>query len=66
MTMFLSTLYLYLLVGVHVWPFVSQIYPDEGHFLSTRSRIQLTQSLIGYFRGCLMDTSASLDQQDDE
>ncbi|KAK9524151.1 hypothetical protein VZT92_018012 [Zoarces viviparus] len=47
--------------------YTMQIYPDEGHFLSTRSRIQLTQSLLGYFRGCLMDTSL-LDQhkRDDE
>ncbi|XP_026217549.1 inactive dipeptidyl peptidase 10-like isoform X2 [Anabas testudineus] len=43
-----------------------QIYPDEGHFLSRRSQIQLTHSLIGYFRGCLLDTSSLLDQRDDE
>uniref|UniRef100_A0A8D3DHH7 Dipeptidylpeptidase IV N-terminal domain-containing protein n=1 Tax=Scophthalmus maximus TaxID=52904 RepID=A0A8D3DHH7_SCOMX len=43
-----------------------QIYPDEGHFLSKRSRIQLTQSLIGYFRGCLLDASSLLDQQRDD
>uniref|UniRef100_A0A8C4IV62 Inactive dipeptidyl peptidase 10 n=1 Tax=Dicentrarchus labrax TaxID=13489 RepID=A0A8C4IV62_DICLA len=48
--------------------YTMQIYPDEGHFLSRRSRIQLTHSLIGYFRGCLLDTSSLLDQQqrDDE
>ncbi|XP_061572278.1 inactive dipeptidyl peptidase 10-like [Cololabis saira] len=46
--------------------YTMQIYPDEGHFLSRRSRIQLTQSLIGYFRGCLLDTTAALEQQDDE
>ncbi|XP_075950574.1 inactive dipeptidyl peptidase 10-like [Anarhichas minor] len=47
--------------------YTMQIYPDEGHFLSTNSRIQLTQSLLGYFTGCLMDTSL-LDQhkRDDE
>ncbi|KAI4831558.1 hypothetical protein KUCAC02_001095 [Chaenocephalus aceratus] len=33
------------------------IYPDEGHFLSRRSQIQLTHALIGYFRGCLLDAS---------
>ncbi|XP_014905150.1 inactive dipeptidyl peptidase 10-like isoform X1 [Poecilia latipinna] len=46
--------------------YTMQIYPDEGHFLSTRSRIQLTHSLIGYFRGCLLDTSLLLEQRDDE
>uniref|UniRef100_A0A8D0B2R5 Inactive dipeptidyl peptidase 10-like n=1 Tax=Sander lucioperca TaxID=283035 RepID=A0A8D0B2R5_SANLU len=48
--------------------YTMQIYPDEGHFLSRRSRIQLTHSLIGYFRGCLLDASSLLDQQqrDDE
>ncbi|XP_034720680.1 inactive dipeptidyl peptidase 10-like isoform X4 [Etheostoma cragini] len=43
--------------------YTMQIYPDEGHFLSRRSRIQLTHSLIGYFRGCLLDASSLLDQQ---
>lgn len=43
-----------------------QIYPDEGHFLSQRSRIQLTHSLIGYFRGCLLDVSSLLSQQSDD
>ncbi|XP_047211579.1 inactive dipeptidyl peptidase 10-like isoform X2 [Girardinichthys multiradiatus] len=46
--------------------YTMQIYPDEGHFLSTRSQIQLTHSLIGYFRGCLFDTSLLLEQRDDE
>ncbi|XP_038577657.1 inactive dipeptidyl peptidase 10-like isoform X2 [Micropterus salmoides] len=48
--------------------YTMQIYPDEGHFLSRRSRIQLTHSLIGYFRECLLDASSLLDQQqrDDE
>ncbi|KAM4537921.1 inactive dipeptidyl peptidase 10-like isoform 1-T1 [Fundulus diaphanus] len=46
--------------------YTMQIYPDEGHFLSTRSRIQLTHSLIGYFRGCLLDTSLLLEQRDSE
>ncbi|XP_074521060.1 inactive dipeptidyl peptidase 10-like isoform X2 [Halichoeres trimaculatus] len=48
--------------------YTMQIYPDEGHFLSKRSRIQLTHSLIGYFRGCLLDASSLLDQEkkDDE
>ncbi|XP_078022060.1 inactive dipeptidyl peptidase 10-like isoform X1 [Epinephelus lanceolatus] len=48
--------------------YTMQIYPDEGHFLSRRSRIQLTHSLIAYFRGCLLDASSLLDQQqrDDE
>nr|XP_020489846.1 inactive dipeptidyl peptidase 10-like isoform X2 [Labrus bergylta] len=48
--------------------YTMQIYPDEGHFLSKRSRIQLTHSLIGYFRGCLLDVSSLLDQEkrDDE
>uniref|UniRef100_A0A3Q3XQZ9 Dipeptidylpeptidase IV N-terminal domain-containing protein n=1 Tax=Mola mola TaxID=94237 RepID=A0A3Q3XQZ9_MOLML len=45
-----------------------QIYPDEGHFLSTRSQKQLTRSLVGHFEGCLLDAASSLDQQqrDDE
>ncbi|XP_041637701.1 inactive dipeptidyl peptidase 10-like isoform X3 [Cheilinus undulatus] len=43
--------------------YTMQIYPDEGHFLSKRSRIQLTHSLIGYFRGCLLDASSLLDQE---
>ncbi|TMS11921.1 Inactive dipeptidyl peptidase 10 [Larimichthys crocea] len=46
--------------------YTMQIYPDEGHFLSRRSRIQLTYSLIGYFRGCLLDVSSLLDRQQDE
>uniref|UniRef100_A0A3B4ZMK4 Inactive dipeptidyl peptidase 10-like n=1 Tax=Stegastes partitus TaxID=144197 RepID=A0A3B4ZMK4_9TELE len=46
--------------------YTMQIYPDEGHFLSTHSQIQLTQSLIGYFRGCLLDVSSLLDQRDDD
>uniref|UniRef100_A0A8C8A1L8 Inactive dipeptidyl peptidase 10 n=1 Tax=Oryzias sinensis TaxID=183150 RepID=A0A8C8A1L8_9TELE len=46
--------------------YTMQIFPDEGHFLSTRSRIQLTHSLIGYFRGCLLDTLPPLDQRDDD
>ncbi|XP_054915127.1 inactive dipeptidyl peptidase 10-like isoform X2 [Poeciliopsis prolifica] len=46
--------------------YTMQIYPDEGHFLSTRSRIQLTHALIGYFRGCLLDASLLLEQRDDE
>nr|XP_020456424.1 inactive dipeptidyl peptidase 10-like isoform X2 [Monopterus albus] len=43
--------------------YTMQIYPDEGHFLSRRSQIQLTHSLIGYFKGCLLDASSLLDQQ---
>lgn len=46
--------------------FLGQIFPDEGHFLSRRSQIQLTHSLIGYFRGCLLDASSLLNQRDDE
>ncbi|XP_030604542.1 inactive dipeptidyl peptidase 10-like isoform X3 [Archocentrus centrarchus] len=46
--------------------YTMQIYPDEGHFLSRRSQIQLTHSLIGYFRGCLLDASLLLNQRDDE
>uniref|UniRef100_A0A3B3DW21 Dipeptidyl peptidase like 10 n=1 Tax=Oryzias melastigma TaxID=30732 RepID=A0A3B3DW21_ORYME len=46
--------------------YTMQIFPDEGHFLSTRSRIQLTHSLIGYFRGCLLDAPSLLDQRDDD
>lgn len=45
---------------------MAQIYPDEGHFLSRRSRIQLTHSLVGYFRGCLLDSSTLPDQQRDD
>ncbi|XP_008323283.1 inactive dipeptidyl peptidase 10-like isoform X2 [Cynoglossus semilaevis] len=46
--------------------YTMQIYPDEGHFLSERSRIQLTHSLVGYFRGCLLHAASLLDQQGDE
>ncbi|XP_028988707.1 inactive dipeptidyl peptidase 10-like isoform X2 [Betta splendens] len=46
--------------------YTMQIYPDEGHFLSRRSRIQLTHSLVGYFRGCLLDSSTLPDQQRDD
>ncbi|CAI5638478.1 unnamed protein product [Oreochromis niloticus] len=46
--------------------YTMQIFPDEGHFLSRRSQIQLTHSLIGYFRGCLLDASSLLTQRDDE
>ncbi|XP_053170482.1 inactive dipeptidyl peptidase 10-like [Scomber japonicus] len=46
--------------------YTMQIYPDEGHFLSRRSQIQLTHSLISYFRGCLLDTMSLLDQQQDD
>ncbi|KAM9835906.1 inactive dipeptidyl peptidase 10-like [Aulostomus maculatus] len=46
--------------------YTMQIYPDEGHFLSRRSQIQLTHSLIGYFRGCLLDASSLLDLQADD
>ncbi|KAF7659136.1 hypothetical protein LDENG_00002770 [Lucifuga dentata] len=46
--------------------YTMQIYPDEGHFLSRRSQIQLTHSLIGYYRGCLLDSSSLLDQQRDD
>ncbi|XP_061632469.1 inactive dipeptidyl peptidase 10-like isoform X2 [Phyllopteryx taeniolatus] len=43
--------------------YTMQIYPDEGHFLSRQSQIQLRHSLIGYFRGCLLDASSLLDRQ---
>ncbi|XP_049609188.1 inactive dipeptidyl peptidase 10 isoform X3 [Syngnathus scovelli] len=43
--------------------FPGQIYPDEGHFLSRQSQIQLRHSLIGYFRGCLLDASSLLDRR---
>ncbi|KAK0151587.1 Inactive dipeptidyl peptidase 10 [Merluccius polli] len=46
--------------------YTMQIYPDEGHFLSPGSQLQLTQSLIGYFRGCLLASALSLRQQQDE
>ncbi|XP_056287698.1 inactive dipeptidyl peptidase 10-like isoform X2 [Pseudoliparis swirei] len=42
--------------------YTMQIYPDEGHFLSAGSRTQLTSSLIGYFRACLLGASAPLDR----
>ncbi|KAM9328354.1 inactive dipeptidyl peptidase 10-like [Pholidichthys leucotaenia] len=44
--------------------YTMQIYPDEGHFLSRRSQIQLTHSLIGYFRGCLSDVSSLLQREE--
>nr|XP_061802533.1 inactive dipeptidyl peptidase 10-like [Nerophis lumbriciformis] len=43
--------------------YTMQIYPDEGHFLSRRSQIQLRHSLIAYFRGCLLDGSSLLHGQ---
>ncbi|XP_077459145.1 inactive dipeptidyl peptidase 10-like [Stigmatopora argus] len=43
--------------------YTMQIYPDEGHFLSRRSQIQLRHSLIAYFRGCLSDGSSLLHGQ---
>ncbi|KAM9829148.1 inactive dipeptidyl peptidase 10-like isoform 3-T3 [Syngnathus typhle] len=43
--------------------YTMQIYPDEGHFLSRQSQIQLRHSLIGYFRGCLLDASSLLDRR---
>ncbi|XP_061685737.1 inactive dipeptidyl peptidase 10-like isoform X2 [Syngnathoides biaculeatus] len=46
--------------------YTMQIYPDEGHFLSRQSQIQLRHSLIGYFRGCLLDASSLLDREEDE
>ncbi|KAJ3584770.1 hypothetical protein NHX12_015265 [Muraenolepis orangiensis] len=46
--------------------YTMQIYPDEGHFLSLASQLQLTQSLIGYFKGCLLDSPPSLRRQQDE
>ncbi|KAM3857086.1 inactive dipeptidyl peptidase 10-like [Diretmus argenteus] len=46
--------------------YTMQIYPDEGHFLSRRSQLQLTHSLIGCFRGCLLDSSSLLNQQRDD
>ncbi|XP_061899335.1 inactive dipeptidyl peptidase 10-like [Entelurus aequoreus] len=42
--------------------YTMQIYPDEGHFLSRHSRSQLMHSLIGYFRGCLLEASSLLDR----
>ncbi|XP_029941775.1 inactive dipeptidyl peptidase 10-like [Salarias fasciatus] len=42
-----------------------QMYPDEGHFLSEQSQIQLTHSLLGYFRGCLLEAASPLLHQRD-
>ncbi|XP_037331402.2 inactive dipeptidyl peptidase 10-like isoform X1 [Pungitius pungitius] len=43
--------------------YTMQIYPDEGHFLSRRSRMQLTQSLVNYFSGCLLASASSPDRR---
>ncbi|XP_056157005.1 inactive dipeptidyl peptidase 10-like [Lampris incognitus] len=46
--------------------YTMQIYPDEGHFLSQRSRLQLTYSLVDYYRECLLDAASLLSQHDDD
>ncbi|CAN9498251.1 unnamed protein product [Ophioblennius macclurei] len=46
--------------------YTMQMYPDEGHFLSVQSQIQLTHSLMGYFRGCLLDAASLLHHQRDD
>lgn len=41
------------LANVHTLCFVSQIYPDEGHFIhSEATRQHLSQSLVNFFEEC--------------
>ncbi|XP_062862751.1 inactive dipeptidyl peptidase 10-like [Trichomycterus rosablanca] len=47
--------------------YTMQIYPDEGHFLSERSRQHLAASLSSYFRSCLQeDIYKQSDQEEEE
>uniref|UniRef100_A0A4W5NIV3 Dipeptidyl peptidase like 10 n=1 Tax=Hucho hucho TaxID=62062 RepID=A0A4W5NIV3_9TELE len=43
-----------------------QIYPDEGHFLSQRSRQHLFASLTSFYRECLKEEILPLPDDDDE
>ncbi|KAJ8003535.1 hypothetical protein DPEC_G00149360 [Dallia pectoralis] len=43
--------------------YTMQIYPDEGHFLSTKSEQHLSESLVGYFRTCFHDFSTPLPEE---
>lgn len=46
--------------------FLQQIYPDEGHFLSERSRQHLYSTLITYFRECLKEDTLLLPEEPEE
>uniref|UniRef100_A0A673Z8S9 Dipeptidyl peptidase like 10 n=1 Tax=Salmo trutta TaxID=8032 RepID=A0A673Z8S9_SALTR len=43
-----------------------QIYPDEGHFLSQRSRLHLFASLTSFYRECLKEEILPLPDDDEE
>lgn len=45
---------------------VFQIYPDEGHFLSQRSRLHLFASLTSFYRECLKEEILPLPDDDEE
>ncbi|KAK6482992.1 inactive dipeptidyl peptidase 10-like isoform X1 [Huso huso] len=46
--------------------YTMQIYPDEGHFLSERSRQHLYSTLITYFRECLKEDTLLLPEEPEE
>uniref|UniRef100_A0A3B4EG42 Dipeptidyl peptidase like 10 n=1 Tax=Pygocentrus nattereri TaxID=42514 RepID=A0A3B4EG42_PYGNA len=46
--------------------YTMQIYPDEGHFLSERSRQHLSASLSSYFRSCLQEEMLPLSDEEEE
>ncbi|XP_051564354.1 inactive dipeptidyl peptidase 10-like isoform X1 [Myxocyprinus asiaticus] len=43
-----------------------QIYPDEGHFLSKRSRRHLAATLSSYFRSCLQEEMLPISEEEEE
>uniref|UniRef100_A0A8B9KRB4 Dipeptidyl peptidase like 10 n=1 Tax=Astyanax mexicanus TaxID=7994 RepID=A0A8B9KRB4_ASTMX len=46
--------------------YTMQIYPDEGHFLSERSKQHLSASLSSYFRSCLQEETLPLSDEEEE
>ncbi|KAJ8252775.1 hypothetical protein GJAV_G00205420 [Gymnothorax javanicus] len=46
--------------------YTMQIYPDEGHFLSQKSRRHLHASLISFFRECLKEDTLLLPEEPEE
>ncbi|CAB1328356.1 unnamed protein product [Coregonus sp. 'balchen'] len=46
--------------------YTMQIYPDEGHFLSQRSRQHLFASLTSFYRDCLKEEILPLPDDDEE
>ncbi|TRZ02370.1 hypothetical protein DNTS_019012, partial [Danionella cerebrum] len=43
-----------------------QIYPDEGHFLSTSSRRHEAATLISYYRSCLREEEYPISEEEEE